>query len=380
MPQLTIPFLAFSAGAVLVYWLIPTSWRDFFLAISGSGFFAILDPISFGILCLLTVMIFFWSRKPATAAGLFLVVPGLVLFLCFTRLAPLIQARFQMRLVIVLLGLGFYLLKLIHYWVEMRANSFRPHRFLDFYNFMIFFPTITIGPINRFEDFLRSGRRNRWDSTLFAAGLERILYGYVKVIVLANWLIAIRLLSLVSRLRPESEGLSIVLDSLVYGLYLYFAFAGFSDIAIGLSNLFGYEMCENFDYPFLKSNIGEFWQSWHMSLSSWCRQYVFLPTFAKWRSLALALLTTMIAIGLWHEFSTRFLLWGLYHGTGILIWRWYQSRLLTVFPRTENRLWKWAGTAFSTALTFTFVIVGFTIPRSSSFAEIAHNFQLIIGF
>ncbi len=379
MPQLTIPFLAFSAGAVLIYWLIPIKWRDLFLAISGSVFFAILDPASFGILCVLTVIIFFHARKPATGAGLGLLVPGLVLLLCAARLSPLIQTRLQMRPVIVLLGLGFYLLKLIHYWVEMRANSFRSHRFLDLYNFMIFFPTITIGPINRFEDFLRSARRNRWDATLFADGLERILYGYVKVIVIANRLIAMQLPAVVSKLQPESPGLSIVLDSLVYGLYLYFAFAGFSDIAIGLSYLFGFRMCENFDHPFLKSNIGEFWQSWHMSLSSWCRQYVFLPCYANWRNLPFALVTTMAAIGLWHEFSVRFLLWGLYHGTGILIWRWYQSRLLPVFPRFENRIWHWLGTVFSTALTFTFVIVGFTIPRSSSFTQIIRNFQSIMG-
>ncbi len=379
MPQLTFLFLAFSAGVVLAYWLIPPDWRSVFLAISGSVFLACLDSVSFVILCLLTVIVFFHARKPAMGAGHHLVVPGLLLLLCAARLTPLIRTQWRMAHLVVLLGLGFYLLKLIHYWIEMRANSFRPHRFLDFYNFMIFFPTVTIGPIHRFEDFLRSARRNRWNQQMFANGLERILYGYVKVIVIANWLIALQMLTLVSKWQPVPAGFSIVLDSLIYGLHVYFTFAGYSDIAIGLSFLLGYQMCENFNYPFLKSNIGEFWQSWHMSLSAWCRQYVFLPCFAKWRNLPIALVATMAAIGLWHEFSIRFLLWGLYHGFGILIWRWYQSRLLPRLPHLENRMWKGIGTTFSTALTFTFVIVGFTIPRSSSFTEIVRNFQSIIG-
>ena len=180
---------------------------------------------------------------------------------------------------------------------------------------MSFFPTITIGPIHRFEDFLKSERRVRWSDQDFANGLERILYGYAKVIVVANWLVAAQLDSAIEKL-PQNTSLSVFAESMSYGFYLYFAFAGYSDIAIGISLLLGYQICENFNYPFLKRNIGEFWQSWHMSLSSWCRQYVFLPIFAKWRNLPLALIGAMLAIGLWHEFSVRFLLWGVYHGLG----------------------------------------------------------------
>ena len=175
---------------------------------------------------------------------------------------------------------------------------------------MLFFPTITIGPINRFEDFLRSERRLRWDNAQFAKGLERILYGYAKVVILANWLIGVQLLPLINQVAPESPAVSLLLDSASYGFLLYFTFAGFSDIAIGLSFLFGYQVGENFNRPFLKPNIGEFWQSWHMSLSAWCRQYVFLPMYTKTRNLAIAMVSAMMTLGLWHEFSFRFLLLG----------------------------------------------------------------------
>jgi alginate O-acetyltransferase complex protein AlgI len=244
---------------------------------------------------------------------------------------------------------------------------------------MLFFPTILIGPIHRFEDFLRSGRRLRWDGMQFARGLERILYGYAKVVIVANWLIAVQAMSLVNRFHPESQALSLLLDSAIYGFHLYFTFSGFSDIAIGCGLLFGYQICENFDRPFLKPNIGEFWQSWHMSLSAWCRQYVFLSIYSRWRNLAIAMVATMVTLGLWHEFSLRFLLWGVYHGIGLSIFRWYQRSIRPRFPELQNRLLKPIAYAGAVLLTFTFVIVGFTIPRSTSMAEMMSNFRTLLG-
>src|SRR5690606_22484260 len=98
---------------------------------------------------------------------------------------------------------------------------------------------------------------------------------------------------------------------------LYFKFSGYSDIAIGVSRLLGFRVMENFHYPFIAQNIGDFWKRWHISLSSWCRDYAYMPVWSRLRNGALAALASMLILGLWHELSWRYLAWGLYHGAGI---------------------------------------------------------------
>jgi len=379
LPQINILFIGFCAVVVPVYWLIPDGWRRAFLSLTSTAFLLYMDPISFALLFTLTGAVFFFSRNYKSDRIDLAVIMLLFSTICVIRFTQLIQ-RLQGEIhLLALVGFGFYALKLTHYFIEQRSGSFRKHRFIDFYSYMLFFPTIMVGPIHKFDEFLQSNRRIRWNDQTFADGLERILYGYAKVVVIANWLIAIKIPTFAAGLHSQYPASSVIVDSAVYGFHLYFAFAGLSDIAIGLSRLLGYQMCENFDYPFLSRNIGEFWQSWHMSLSSWCRQYIFIPFFAKSRNLPVALLLTMICIGLWHEFSIRYLLWGIYHASGILLWRWYQKHLRPVLPLPNGRIWQGIGNGFSVAFTFSFVILGFTIPRSSSFKEIINNFQIMIS-
>ena len=378
MPQLTLEYLAFSAFTVAVYWFLPERWKSWFLAASSSAFLLYLDAISFLVLVTLIAAVFYYAKKQQSTPVYIWILSAILVIFCGIRVAQLLNKSGMLQHSILLIGYGFYCLKLIHFAVDTRSQLFRPFGFLDFYCYMLFYPTLTIGPIHRFENFLSDTRRIRWNENTFAAGLERILYGYAKVIVVANWLVAIKLDSIFDAV-PGGTAMAVFGDSLVYGFYLYFAFSGYSDLAIGLSFLFGYHVGENFNYPFLKPNIGEFWQSWHMSLSAWCRQYVFLPVFAKWRRLSVALIATMLAIALWHEFSLRFLLWGIYHGIGLLIWRMYQQHITPRLPRMENSLWKKAAYATSVCCTFLFVMIGFTIVRSESFDQIVSNFKQLMG-
>src|SRR5262245_56288725 len=140
-----------------------------------------------------------------------------------------------------------------------------------------------VGPINRFQEFQRSFRRRRWDSAEFSAGCERLLYGYVKIVCLSTYLVSNKLAPLASRtaLGPAAKA---YLGCLIYGLNLYLLFSGYSDVAIGFARMLGLRVGENFHYPFLARNINEFWQRWHISLSTWCRDYVYLPCLALGRS------------------------------------------------------------------------------------------------
>ena len=160
-----------------------------------------------------------------------------------------------------------------------------------------------------------------------ANGLERILFGAIKKVILADFII----LSLQSRFGDLPAGLARATWHTQVGylwcrfLYLYFDFSGYSDIAIGTSRLFGLRVTENFNRPLLCDNISAFWRSWHMSLSSWCRDYVYLPVFGLTRNPRLGVYSSMLVLGYWHGAEPKWLIWGAWHATGLAVWQWWQG-------------------------------------------------------
>jgi len=231
-----------------------------------------------------------------------------------------------------------------------------------------------VGPVQRFTEFEREARRCRFDTQRLSAGFERLLFGYAKVVLLADYLFDLKFSEFITTL--ELGGIRTYLESLQYGLVLYCKFAGYSDVAIGFGLLLGLRLPENFNHPFLARNIGDFWQRWHISVSSWCRDHVSFPLYASTRSAGLSALIAMLVLGLWHECSARYLLWGAYQGCGILIWQqwsalsnsfgWQKVAALQVFYGLIARF-----------LTFNFVVIGFTITRANNTDEIITAFRHI---
>jgi len=250
---------------------------------------------------------------------------------------------------------------------------------LDYCRYLLFLPTLVAGPINRFPEFARDSRRRRWDRALCAAGLERMLYGYVKIVVLANYLV-------VSKLGPWGEGLGppdswpvAYLGCVTYGLNLYLQFAGYSDVAIGLALLVGFRVPENFHWPFAATNIHDFWQRWHITLSHWCRDYVFRPVGSLSRSPHLGVVASMLVLGLWHELSWRYCLWGLYHGLGLVVWRVLQplrARLSAVRSPWLRR----PVTALSWALTVYFVTLSFALTSADNLEQTWSWWSAMLSF
>ena len=139
--------------------------------------------------------------------------------------------------------------------------------------------------------------------------------------------------------RFDALSVSVVWFFLVCSfLYAYLDFSAYSDLAIGTARLFGFRICENFNYPILKPNLSEFWKSWHMSLSAWCRDYVYLPVLAKTRMPRLALYASMMTIGAWHYVNFNWLVWGALHATGLVVllyWQQYRKRKLKFLKRYD---------------------------------------------
>ena len=368
------------------YWALPAALRGWWLGVISAGFLAVLSPESLAVLSALAIIFYAWAGAPAQISGrrlsLLILAAGGVL--CFYKTfealfpAPLIDLDPLTQDFIIPLGLSYYTLRCIHYAVEKYRGNIPPHDFAAFAQYLFYLPTLLAGPIHRFPAFHNDLQRQRWDGHMFAMGLERMLIGYFKITVLANFLFNNMLGLLILEIDKSNQAFAAYLNMVKLSGNIYLQFAGYSDIAIGFGMMMGFKVMENFNFPFLARNISDFWTRWHISLTSWCRDYVYMGTIAVTRSAILAAFAAMLAMGLWHEFSLRFLLWGLYHGAGIMIWQQFQ-RLKPRLPQSQNDAVIIAWRAFSTLLTLHFVMFGILLATYSALDTTLHEIAKMFG-
>ncbi|MBN1429523.1 MAG: MBOAT family protein [Anaerolineae bacterium] len=275
------------------------------------------------------------------------------------------------------LGISYIAFRLIHVLRDRQIGTLPAMTLDEFAGYVLFFPTLTAGPIDRAERFVKD-LRTPFSLSAQAAfeGGSRIVIGLFKKFVLADGL-ALFALNATNADQTTSTGwLWVMLYA--YALRIFFDFAGYSDIAIGLGRLAGFSIPENFDRPYLKSNLTAFWNSWHITLAMWFRAYYFNPlsramrsrakTLPAWAMIAVSQLTTMTLIGLWHGVSWNFAIWGAWHGLGLFIHnRWAnatraQDKAISTRPRLRL-----AVDIITTLLTFHYVVLGwvwFALPTT----------------
>lgn len=357
MSLVSLTMLAWIAATVAAFWAAPRAVQPYVAALSAALLLGIFSPVSLAVLSFFTVLAFFAMKYGRQwAAGALAAGGGIVvLFLWF-------KSGMGLGGPLVPIGFGFYALRALHYTLDSIKRTLPPHTFGQFLSYMFFLPTMVAGPINRFQDFHRDLSRRRFDAGLFSKGCERILYGYAKIVILAAYEVSHILAVRIRALEGSHESLAAYLDCTRYGLNLYFQFSGYSDIAIGFAMLLGFRVAENFDYPFLARNISDFWKRWHITLSSWCRDYIYMFALSVSRRPWLAVLASMLVLGVWHELSGRYLVWGIYHGAGIAVWQGFQrfKARLPEFSFAGGRL---VTEGASYLLTINFVILGFAITK-----------------
>ncbi len=277
------------------------------------------------------------------------------------------------------LGFSYIAFRLLHTLRERQTGQLPALSLREYVTYTLFFPALIAGPIDRAERFVPDLRALPGmvglDAARFYDGLTRIGIGLLKKFVIADSLALGMSLDGVDIAAVQSvSGLWLLLYG--YAFRLYFDFAGYSDIAIGLGILFGIRLPENFRRPYLQTNLAAFWQSWHITLSDWARFYVFSPlSRALLRRkprpspvliVLSAQLATMVTIGLWHGVSLHFLIWGLWHGVGLFIHKRWSDRTRKWYRGlAEKPAQKWAWTAVSWFITFHYVVIGwvwFVIP------------------
>jgi len=201
--------------------------------------------------------------------------------------------------------------------------------------FVTLFPQLIAGPIVRYHDIVSQFKDRLHSSGKFAAGIERFIFGLAKKMIIANpmGLAADGVFTIsASDLSLPTAWFGII----AYAMQIYFDFSGYSDMAIGLGKMFGFEFLENFNYPYISTSIREFWRRWHISLSTWFRDYVYISLGGSrvplWR-VYFNLFAVFLLTGIWHGASWNFLVWGLFHGTFLAIEH-------AGFSKVLNKLWK----------------------------------------
>lgn len=222
------------------------------------------------------------------------------------------------------LGISFFTFQALSYLIDVYRGETRAQKNpLDLALYIGCFPQLIAGPIVRYHDVAQQIIERQHSLVLFASGAQRFIFGLAKKLLIANPLgeVADNIFAL------PADDLSMALCWLAiacYTLQIYFDFSGYSDMAIGLGRMFGFRFLENFNYPYIAQSIQEFWQRWHISLSNWFRDYLYIPLggsrVAQWRIYA-NLLIVFFLCGLWHGASWNFVVWGLFHGTFLVLER-----------------------------------------------------------
>ena len=219
------------------------------------------------------------------------------------------------------IGISFYTFQVLSYVIDVYKNRTEPQRnLISLAAYISMFPQLVAGPIVRYETIREQLKERRVTADDFAAGLCRTAAGLGKKVLLANQLALTA--DAVFAGNQAVPGAALWIGAVCYALQIYFDFSGYSDMAIGMGRMFGFTFPENFNEPYLSDSITDFWRRWHISLSSWFREYVYIPLGGNRRGPArqvFNLLVTWLLTGLWHGASWNFALWGLYYGVLLIL-------------------------------------------------------------
>jgi len=373
---LYFPFLIVTA---VIYWLLPKQWlRTTFLTLCSLGFIWYFDHKAVYVVLALTVftyMIAMLMEKSKHTAWVHKIgIIGLLLVLIIFKYLGFLTGTiksllgffhqlpvFEIEKLFLPLGISYIIFKYISYLTDIHWKIITKGKLIDFACYGSLYTIFVAGPIERFERLKPQleAPAGKFELEYLETAFQRIVFGLFKKLVLADWLGYF-----INPLWQHPDQYSTVIRVAAlfgYSLQIYFDFAGYSDIAIGSSKLFGLKIMENFKNPYLAPNISQFWRRWHISLSDWIRDYLFFPLSQnKTNFLWLVFCVPVIAMslcGLWHGSAWHFVIWGLWHGLGISI---YQSwnQLKRVHKRKMalvNTSWF---NAISIAFTFIYVTIG----------------------
>ena len=274
--------------------------------------------------------------------------------------------------IILPIGISFYTFQILSYVIDVYKKEVVAQRsIINLGAYVTMFPQLIAGPIVRYQTIAKELTERKEHVDDIAEGLRRFIIGLGKKIIIANQMAIIADKVYLSIPLHDLNTMFAWIGTIAFALQIYYDFSGYSDMAIGLGKMFGFHFVENFNYPYIATSITDFWRRWHISLSSWFRDYVYIPLGGSRCSKARWMLNIMIVwslTGLWHGASYNFILWGLYYGVLLMM-----EKLL--FKKYLDKL-----KGINYIITMLIVLVGWVFFNSSSVDQIIYMIRNLFGF
>lgn len=329
----------FLPAFLAVYYLTPARWKNMMILLGSYAFYGWWRLDFLGLLILTTLWTYLAGRLMRRDPARKRLWTGLGVTGCLAVLGVFKYLNFFIDSVALLfgttpedlgvhwrlllpIGVSFYVFHCISYLVDLYRDDVEEDiGLVDFAAFIVLFPQLVAGPILRFKDLAHQFRHREHSVDLFTSGLMLFVVGLAKKVLLAD---AVAPLADLAFAAPDPSLWLAWGGALAYAMQLYFDFSGYSDMAVGLGMMIGFRLLRNFDLPYIARSITEFWQRWHISLSTWLRDYLYIPlggNRASPRRTYVNLFTVMAFGGLWHGAAWTFVLWGIWHGGWLVIER-----------------------------------------------------------
>ncbi len=386
--SLTFLFLFFPI-VIGVYYLCPRVLRNLWLLAASLLFYAWGEPvyirlmvasILFNYLCGLGVAALQKRQKPSPAkALLILCIVGNIGALGVFKYADLLidtvngiaGSHLALLELALPIGISFYTFQALSYVIDVYRGAVAAQKNpITFGTYIALFPQLIAGPIVQYKTVEQQLCGRRETAAQFAEGIGRFTVGLGKKVLIANQVGA--LWDTVAALPGTSLTAGTAwLGALAFTFQIYFDFSGYSDMAIGLGKMLGFQFLENFDYPYLSRSITEYWRRWHISLGTWFREYVYIPLGGNRRGLPRQILNLIIVwglTGLWHGASWNFLLWGLYYGVILIAEKVWLQKPLQRAPRAVQHLY-----------SLLLIVFGWVIFALTDFGAIGNYFAALFG-
>lgn len=267
------------------------------------------------------------------------------------------------------IGISFYTFQTISYVIDVYRGHAKAQKNPAYYlMYLSMYHQLVAGPVVRYADIAREIGERSVDAAGFSEGITRLIMGLTKKALMANTAGSLA----AQYLDGDLAKLSVAgawFGAAMFMLQIYYDFSGYSDMAIGLGRMFGFHYKENFDYPYISRSVTEFWRRWHISLSSFFRDYVYIPLGGNRRHQYFNLLIVWFLTGLWHGASWNFILWGVYYGVFIMLERLFLFRVLDKLPKLIGHIY-----------TLLIVLVGWVMFYCTDTGRLFHTLQIMFGF
>ena len=269
------------------------------------------------------------------------------------------------------IGISFYTFQTMSYSIDVYRGQVKVQKnLLDFAVFVTMFPQLIAGPIVKYADVEKQLHERKTDILQIHYGMRRFVFGLAKKVLLANNM-GLIWTEISSRDLGTLTGMSAWLGILAYTFQIYFDFSGYSDMAIGLGACFGFHFPENFNYPYISRSVTEFWRRWHMTLSSWFREYVYIPLGGNRKGLGRQLINILIVwtlTGIWHGAGWNFLLWGMWFALWLILEKIFLKKVLEALPGIVGNIY-----------TMFLVIVGWVFFSIESGSHALNYLKVMLG-